>query len=99
MTNKFSMIKTQNYIEKLQNLDQEAKKIWLIVLTTVSAVILIAFWLFYLNATVLAVNEVEKPGFLQVFKTGLNVVGEKVEFGLANSYIYFSQGRKVDINK
>lgn len=91
------MTKIQNYIEKLQGLDEDAKKIWLIVLTAVSVVIVVTLWLFYLNATVLAVHEKEKPGFLQVFKTGLNVVGEKVEFGLANSYIYFSQGKKLQI--
>ena len=88
-----------HYINRLQNLDNDLKKVWLVALTVASLVIVVTLWLFYLNATVLAVNEIERPGFWQVFKTGLNVVGERVEFGLANSYIYFSQGKQINLGK
>ncbi len=88
-----------NYIYRLQNLDNDSKKVCLVVLTAISVVVVVTLWLFYLNATVVAVDEPEKPGFWRVFKTGLGVVGEKVEFGLANSYIYFSQGKKINLSK
>ena len=86
-----------DHLHKLQVLDNEAKKFWLVILTSLSALIIITFWVFYLNATIVAVNDPPKLGVWQVFKAGLGVIGEKVEFGLANSYVYFSQGKRIDI--
>ena len=88
-----------NYIEKIQSLDEDAKRLWLVLLTIATTIVVILFWMIYLNATVLAVDETPKPTTWQIFKKGLGVVGEKVEYGLANSYIYFTQPKKIDISK
>ena len=85
------------YIQKLQNLEEDVKRLWLIFLTILTTVVVILFWMIYLNATVLAVDEVPKPTTWQIFKKGISVVGEKVEYGLANSYIYFTQGKQINI--
>jgi len=80
------------FINQLQAKDGADKKRWLVGLTTVTTIIVIIFWLMYLNATLVAVvdpNNPPDPGAWDIFKTGLAVVSEKVEIGLANSALFF----------
>ncbi len=84
----------KSFISELQQLDENSKKKWLFGLTAISVVIILLLWAIYLNATVVAVNDYNaqtKVSNWDVFKTGLEVVGDKVEYGLANSYVFFHE--------
>ena len=51
-------------------------------------------WAIYLNFTLVAVNDFNSQAQVSnwdIFKTGLNVIGGKVEYGLANSYVFFHE--------
>ena len=80
-------------IKELQQLDESSKKRWLLILTSISVVVVLVLWAFYLNATVVSVNNVNTKHVSNwdIFKTGLNVIGGKVEYGLANSYVFFHE--------
>ncbi len=84
----------KNFIAELQELDEGSKKKWLFGLTTISVVIILLLWAMYLNVTVVAVDTRNAPTRVSnwnVFKTGLEVIGDKIEYGLANSYVFFHE--------
>jgi hypothetical protein len=93
-------------ILNLQQLDETSKKKWLIGLTAAATILVIFLWASYLNATVASVdsnqNQPEVSNW-EVFKTSLQVLGSKVETGLAGSYVYFDHqltaGKTFTINK
>ena len=100
------MSKGLKFISELQQLDENSKKRWLWGLTAVSVIVILFLWALYLNATVVAVNDPNphpQISSLDIFKTGLNVIGGKVEYGLANSYVFFhekiSEGNTFTITK
>jgi hypothetical protein len=89
----------KSFISRIQESDENTKKKWLIILSSISSVIVIGLWAVYLNfttASITAVNPMQekKPGFFKVFFTGASVVGDKATTGLANSYVYFSDKTK-----
>ena len=82
----------RSFIRELQQLDEAAKKRWLVSLSAISIIIIVIAWIMYLNATIKAVDDpttAAEPGAWDIFKTGLQVLGEKTEAGLANSYLFF----------
>ena len=95
----------KNFIIKLQNLDELAKRKWLVGLTSITVVLVVILWGFYLSWTIEAVgnpNVIRKPSAWDIFNKGLEVVGSKVETGLANSYTFFynkaAQGNTFEVN-
>ncbi|MFH1759402.1 MAG: hypothetical protein ABH822_02475 [Patescibacteria group bacterium] len=86
----------KQFIKNLQNADKETRKRWLIILTSSSALAVIALWGVYLNFTLASVDSLtgdmvqNNPGFFQIFSKGFSTIGGKTATGLANSYVYFS---------
>ncbi len=79
----------KKFIKKIQNSDENIKKKWLIVSSTISIILVIGLWLVYMNWTLnLPDKTVQKQesetGFWQIFKTGLNVVGESIWNNIKN---------------
>jgi len=96
----------RNFIVDLQKKDESVKRRWLVFLTAVTTVLIVIFWIFYLKATLVAVEDPYNPpapGTWDIFKNGLTVIGEKVETGLANSYLFFvdkaGSGRIIKIER
>ncbi len=82
----------KDFIRELRRLDESAKKRWLVGLSAVSIILVIIIWAMYLNATIRAVNDptvIPQPSAWDIFKTGFQVLSERTEVGLANSYLFF----------
>ena len=73
----------KNFIEKLQNSDESVKIRWLIGLSAVAMVIIVSFWLVYLNYSIKTAwdseNQKSEIEFWQIFKTGLKVAGISIK--------------------
>ena len=70
---------------KIRESDETTKKHWLITLSAVSMVVIVALWLFYMNSFVVKdINDQTQEtvsmntGFWPIFKTGLKVTGENI---------------------
>ena len=84
--------KTKRYIRKLQRSDESTKKRWLIGGAAGAMVLLIVFWVVYLQVTLPLVAEVgevsapvpeqEKETFFNVFVRGIGVVGAQFKTGV-----------------
>lgn len=75
----------QKFLRELQRSDRHRKKRWLIGTTTVSMIIVIISWFFYINATNLpSITQptdnddvkVEESSFLETFKIGLKQINQ-----------------------
>lgn len=83
------------------------KRRQLIWLSAASTALIVIMWIFYMQKTFTAAPadpaKAAEPGALAVFKTGLAKIGETVETGLVNSYLYFhtvaSEGKTFTITK
>ncbi|MEK9154547.1 MAG: hypothetical protein AAB596_00515 [Patescibacteria group bacterium] len=73
----------RTHLEKIQNSSESAKKIWLIALSSISAVLIIAFWLVYLNyffdRTVSKKTEKTEIGFWQIFSAGIKITSSSIK--------------------
>ena len=70
---------------KIRESDETTKKHWLITLSAVSMVVIVALWLFYMNSFVVKdINDQTQEtvsmntGFWPIFKTGLKVTSENI---------------------
>ncbi len=73
----------KKFIKKIQNSDENIKKRWLIASSAITMVLVIGLWLIYMNWSINSFNEnaqkqKSETGFWQIFKTGLDVVGESI---------------------
>jgi len=74
----------QKFLRELQRADRHRKKRWLIGTTTVSMIIVIISWFFYINATIPSITQptnnddakVEESSFLETFKIGLRQINQ-----------------------
>ena len=73
----------KSFIEKLQNSDDAVKKRWLVIMSGLSMIVIIAIWLVYLNNSIQKLGEnsprQSETTFWQVFKTGLQVAGNSIK--------------------
>ena len=83
--------KLKKKLAEIQNSDEQTKKRWLIGMSAIAMVIVVGLWLIYVNSTIESLGgsqEVSKSsdsiGFLQVFETGLKVVGKSVKNEVKN---------------
>lgn len=94
------MSSIKNFIEKLQNSEDNVKKRWLVILSGLSMVIIIAVWLVYLNNSMEKIGEKQsrqsETTFWQVFKTGLRITGNTIK-GKSLDVIYKITGEKTII--
>ncbi|MBT9170622.1 MAG: hypothetical protein DDT18_00966 [Actinobacteria bacterium] len=79
----------KKYLKKIQHSDEATKKRWLIVSSAIAMILVISLWLVYISWTIKSVGDnIEKqgsePGFWQIFKTGLKVVGESAWNNIKN---------------
>ena len=86
------MIKmVHNFILKIQNSDESTKRFWLVALSGISMIVVIAFWLVYMNLTVVTVapsqsdtaiaienSRTSAPGFFAIFGAGAKIIYDKV---------------------
>lgn len=89
----------RKFINKLQNSDEQTKKLWLFILSGVSMAVVVSFWVLYMDSTlakvsgpaknteVLAqVSEVQNsdaPGFFAIFSAGVKTIFDVVKDKLA----------------
>ena len=76
----------KKFLRELQRADRHRKKRWLIGTTTVSMIIVIILWFFYINFTNLPSitqpinnnddNNIEKSSFFETFKIGLQQINQ-----------------------
>ena len=73
----------RNFIEKLQNSDDTVKKRWLVIMSGLSMIIVIAIWLIFLNNSIEKIGEKKlnesETSFWQVFQTGLKIAGNSIK--------------------
>ena len=73
----------RNFIEKLQNSDDTVKKRWLVIMSGLSMIIVIAIWLIFLNNSIRGVvkekSNQSETSFWQVFQTGLQIAGNSIK--------------------
>lgn len=78
------------FIRKLQNSDEQTKKIWLVGLSAVSMAVVIFFWLIYFNRVVnnsaVSDNKPQKAdtGFWRIMENGFSVVGGDIKTEFKN---------------
>lgn len=74
---------SKNFIEKLRNSDESAKMRWLIGLSAVAMVVIVSFWLVFLNYSIKTAgsseNQKSEIGFWRIFKAGLKVAGSSIK--------------------
>ncbi|MEK7635836.1 MAG: hypothetical protein AAB405_01970 [Patescibacteria group bacterium] len=96
------MSSIRNFIEKLQNSDDAVKKRWLVIMSGLSMIIVIAIWLVFLNNLMQRHGEnssgQSETTFWQVFKTGLQIAGNSIKEKSAD-LIYKIIGEKTIIIK
>lgn len=94
------MSSIRNFIEKIQNSEDNVKKRWLVILSGLSMVIIIAIWLIYLNNIMEKVGEKQSrqsgTTFWQIFKTGLQITENSIK-GKSLDLIYKITGEKTII--
>lgn len=81
------MQKLQNFLNDLQNSDQERKKRWLIGGTVITIVIIAALWSIYISQTIKSLSSAgteEKPAFSAVFNTGLKILKNDLTAKIGN---------------
>ncbi|KKR89204.1 MAG: hypothetical protein UU85_C0004G0044 [Candidatus Wolfebacteria bacterium GW2011_GWA2_42_10] len=86
----------KNFFKKIQAADESVKKRWLFIMSAVSAVIVIGFWLIYLRYSIEAVgNHSDKAeiGFWRIFKTGLKAIAIQVKEKFGN-LLYGAMGER-----
>ncbi len=81
----------KNFLVKLQNSSEQTKKRWLIGLSAASMILIIIFWLSFLNSAIDRVatpqpEEISGIGFWQVFKTGLTTIGGSMKENAGNLF-------------
>ena len=73
----------RNFIEKLQKSDDNIKKRWLVIMSGISMIIVIAIWLIFLNNSIRGVvkekSNQSETSFWQVFQTGLQIAGNSIK--------------------
>lgn len=87
----------RKFIAKLQNSDETTKKIWLVFFSGISMMLVVSFWLVYLDRIVaqvgnpdgtpaIAQNSQEKsdaPGFFAIFGAGVKTIFDALKEKLA----------------
>ena len=81
----------QSFIHRIQAGDEQTKRVWLVALSGVSMIVVIAFWLVYMNLTVVTVapsqsdtaiaienSRTSAPGFFAIFGAGAKIIYDKV---------------------
>ena len=89
----------KNFIEKLQKSNEATKKKWLIILTVLAMIVVIGFWLAYLNLTIpkMPTKEVamqtdqQKSGFFTIFKAGVDSVFSQIKERTKNAFNFFKE--------
>lgn len=78
----------KNFIEKLRSSDESVKIRWLIGLSAVAMIVVVSFWLVYLNYSIKTAGDSENQkseiGFWRIFKTGLKVAGDSIKSNIKN---------------
>ncbi|NCN52941.1 hypothetical protein GW950_00575 [Candidatus Wolfebacteria bacterium] len=77
----------KRFFDDIAEKDEDAKKLWLIILTSISMVIVITLWGMYINIAVEDLNSqqqvVQKESFIDVMKNGAVAVSAKSGLGLS----------------
>jgi len=89
----------KKFIDNLQKSDEATKKKWLVVLSILSMMVIIALWLVYLNLTVPKMPPVgespkieeQKAGFFETLKAGFNSVFNQIRDRTKNAFNYFKK--------
>ncbi len=72
------------FIKRLQEADEATKKKWLIIMSGVTMVILIFFWLIYLKSAFVAIGpapkEENQDSFWQTFIAGFSLIANQIKF-------------------
>lgn len=79
----------------LDDFNEDSKRRLLILLTAVSVAVIIVLWVMYLHWSIAGLPSgapVSDTSAGDIFKTGLRVIGEKIEAGIANTYTFFLYG-------
>ena len=75
--------KIQNFFLDLQESDEATKKRWLVIMSGISMIIVIAIWLIFLNNSIRGVvkekSNQSETSFWQVFQTGLQIAGNSIK--------------------
>lgn len=75
--------KLKNKLQQVQKSDERTKKYWIVILSGISMTIVVAVWFVYLNSTIKRVEEEStkqlETTFWQVFRTGLEIVGNSIK--------------------
>ncbi len=80
----------RNFIEKIQNSDERAKRRWLVISSAITMAIVLVLWIFYVSFIFQVPSaeqtniQTDEPGFWQIFKNGAVVVFNSASEGLKN---------------
>ena len=90
----------QSFIHKLQNSDENTKKFWLILLSSLTMAVVVGGWVTYLNLTVAGVSsqigrtaevaveiKEDAPGIFAIFGAGVKTIYDEVRERLAKRSI------------
>lgn len=91
-------------IENIQNSDEATKKRWLIASSAVTMILVVSLWLIYINHSIqpagnnINIEQQESGiGFWQIFKNGLNIVGESIWSNTKNFVLKITGERVITI--
>ncbi len=95
--------KLKKQLEKIQNSDETTKKRWLIGVTAFSMILIIAFWLVYINwiinINITSENHESSIESWQIFKTGLFVAINSIKESIKDFISKISNERTIIIEK
>lgn len=95
--------KLKKQLEKIQNSDETTKKRWLIGVTAFSMILIIAFWLVYINwiinINITSENHESSIESWQIFKTGLFVAINSIKENIKDFISKISNERTIIIEK
>lgn len=74
-------------IDEIRNSDEEIKKRWLIGCSAITMIVVIVFWLAYINSVIKPANQIKQvtqetsgmAEFWQIFKNGAKIIGGSVK--------------------
>ena len=79
--------KIKNFFLDLRQSDEETKKRWLVILTSAAMILIISFWIIYLNLTIKNLSQKEENAgqFWGTMKVGLGVIYQKTASELSQA--------------
>jgi hypothetical protein len=94
--------KIKIFLNKIQNSNEAVKKRWLIGATAVSMILVVSFWLIYMQSTIqFSNNNIEKQesgvGFWQIFKNGLAIFSNSIKENIKMLFNEITQSRTITI--